>query len=72
MSVGKSRTSPVVILLSIVFIATALTYLVDSGQFARQDGLVVPVNSIQRTDQGSYIFVASEKDGKDVADRRKI
>ncbi len=38
----RKHTSPVVILLGIVFLATALTYLVDSGKYQRADGVVVP------------------------------
>ena len=34
--------SPVVILLGIVLVAAALTYIVDSGRFERIDGVVVP------------------------------
>ncbi len=46
MSIGRdeqrTRTSPVVILLSIVFLACALTYVVDSGKYQRADGVVLP------------------------------
>lgn len=38
---GK-QTSPVVILMGIVLLAAAMTYLIDSGRFERVDGLVVP------------------------------
>ena len=38
----KNHTSPVVILLGIVFLACGLTYVVDSGQYQRENGVVVP------------------------------
>jgi uncharacterized ion transporter superfamily protein YfcC len=37
-----TRTSPVIILLGIVLLATLLTYIIDSGSFERVDGKVVP------------------------------
>ena len=37
----KKHTSPVIILLSIVFLACGLTYVIDSGQFQRENGVVV-------------------------------
>jgi uncharacterized ion transporter superfamily protein YfcC len=46
------HTSPVVILLGIVLLATALTYLVDSGRYERIDGAVVP---------GSYAAIDKER-----------
>ncbi len=51
-SPGKSKhTSPVIVLLGILLLATALTYVVDSGSYERDGRLVVP---------GSYQVV--EKD----------
>ena len=41
-TIQQSRVSPVVILLGIVLLAAALTYIVDSGRFDRVDGVVVP------------------------------
>lgn len=37
----KTHTSPVIILLGIVFLACGLTYVIDSGQFQRENGVVV-------------------------------
>ena len=37
-----TRTSPVVILLGIVFLACGLTYVIDSGKYQRADGVVLP------------------------------
>ena len=40
--------------------------------YSAEEALVVPVNSIQKTDLGQYIFVAKEENGRYIADRRKI
>lgn len=39
---ASRHTSPVIVLLGILLLATALTYLVDSGRYERDGGLVVP------------------------------
>jgi uncharacterized ion transporter superfamily protein YfcC len=56
MSVSRAEqqrhTSPVVILLGIVFLACALTYVVDSGRYQRADGVVVP---------GTYETIAKDR-----------
>jgi len=38
----SKHTSPVIVLLGILLLATALTYIVDSGKYQREAGLVVP------------------------------
>jgi len=38
----SKHTSPVIVLLGILLLATALTYVVESGRYEREGGLVVP------------------------------
>ena len=38
----RKQINPAIILLSIVLLAVAFTYAVNSGKFQRQNGLVVP------------------------------
>ncbi len=66
----KKRTvNPIIILMGILFIAMALTYIVDSGQYQREGKIVVP-NSYQEIEKDpsvSDLFSTSNKTGDDFA-----
>lgn len=58
----SKHTSPVIVLLGILLLATALTYLLDSGAYAREGRLVVPgsYQTLEKDRSPARLFALSE------------
>lgn len=65
----RRTTSPVVILLGILFLATVLTYLIDSGAYQREGRLVIPGSYEEVAKDSSFLglFAVGHEETADVA-----
>jgi uncharacterized ion transporter superfamily protein YfcC len=58
----RKHANPIIVLLSILLLASAMTYFVDSGSYQRQDGLVIPSSyqSIEKDNSPTNLLRTSE------------
>lgn len=67
----RKQINPAIILLSIVLLAVAFTYAVNSGKFQRQHGLVIPgsYQVLEKQDSLSQLFSIEPRKASDTAAR---
>lgn len=67
----RKQINPAIILLSIVLLAVAFTYAVNSGKFERQNGLVVPgsYQVLEKHDSLGQLFALEPRKAGDTVAR---